>query len=289
MTLDEFVATYDGKEIDTDGAYGGQCMDLMHQYLLDVYNLPLSLFAAPTAYAAYQGANDPRFTKTANSPTGVPEKGDLVFWNTGIGSAGHVAVFLEGDVNTFTSFDQNFPTGSLCHKQSHTYKSVAGWLHYIVPSDQQTIIDELRKARDDNWNLYQGEIAKNTELTKSIGDLQNENTKLKANVSEVQKQNTDLLDQLKNQAAADSTAIDAGLKAEQDLKLAQHTIQSVTDALHLPASASETDILKALDAAMQTPPQPPKKPVRKPSSTTIAQRVVSRVAELLVAVQGIWK
>ena len=79
MTFDEFIKKYDGKEVDTDGYYGGQCMDLMHQYIVDVLNLPLSLFAAPTAYQAYQNANDPHFDKIANSPTGVPEKETLYF------------------------------------------------------------------------------------------------------------------------------------------------------------------------------------------------------------------
>lgn len=129
MTLNDFVKKYDGKEVDTDGYYGGQCMDLMHRYIVDVLGYDLSLFAAPTAYQAYKTADDDRFDKIANSATNVPEPGDIVFWNTGVGSAGHVAIFISGDEDNFKSFDQNWPTGSFCHVQDHNYKSVAGWLH----------------------------------------------------------------------------------------------------------------------------------------------------------------
>ena len=49
MTLAEFIAKYSGKFIDTDGMYGPQCFDLIHQYLLEIYGLPLADLAAPSA------------------------------------------------------------------------------------------------------------------------------------------------------------------------------------------------------------------------------------------------
>ena len=39
MTFDEFIAKWNGKGIDLDYAYGDQCMDLMHQYIVEVLGL----------------------------------------------------------------------------------------------------------------------------------------------------------------------------------------------------------------------------------------------------------
>lgn len=132
MTLDEFKTKYEGRSIDFDGWYGAQCVDEMNQYLVDVLGItnPIQAFPGATAYEIYTNANNPQFDKIANTPTGVPQVGDIVFWDTSIGSAGHVAIFLSGDANSFTSLDQNWPTGSVVHEQKHDYNGVCGWLHF---------------------------------------------------------------------------------------------------------------------------------------------------------------
>ena len=133
-----FINEYNGVGVDVDGYYGPQCMDLMHLYIADCLGLPTMLFSADTAYNAFVNANDPRFDKIINNyndPNQIPSKGDIMFWKPNIkgitGSAGHVAIFKDGKLgeNKFTSLDQNFPTGSVTHLQSHTYDGVAGWLH----------------------------------------------------------------------------------------------------------------------------------------------------------------
>jgi hypothetical protein len=178
ISFQQFRDTYNGKGVDTDGAYGNQCMDLMHKYIVDVLGLSLSVLAAPSAYQAYQNG-DTNFTKIANTPTGVPQNGDIVFWNTTVGSAGHVAVFVDGDVNSFNSFDQNWPVGSLCHVQNHpNYNGVAGWLRFKAPVAVDTL-DSLRKQRDDNWNSFQAEVVKYKDLNAQF--LQQNNMLDKAN------------------------------------------------------------------------------------------------------------
>ena|ERR1035437_6696881 len=143
MTFQEFLTKYNGQYIDYDHAYSNQCVDLMNQYLADVLGItnPIQVFPGATAFQIYTNANDSRFDKIANTPTGIPSDGDIIFWNTGVGSAGHVAIFISGTANSFTSFDQNWPVNSPCHTQGHTYANVAGWLHYKnTPTDSQTII-----------------------------------------------------------------------------------------------------------------------------------------------------
>ena len=164
-TFDQFISNYTGKLVDTDGVYPGQCMDLMHKYCQDVLGLPdLKILAAPAAKDVYLNFNNvagrEHFTKIDNTPTGVPEKGDIVFWGTGLGPFGHVAMFIQGDVNSFRSFDQNFPTGSKSAVTNHpSYKGVLGWLRFkppvVVPpptSELQKELDKVRLERDKNWN-----------------------------------------------------------------------------------------------------------------------------------------
>ncbi len=127
-----FVERQRNQYIDLDGVHGNQCMDLMHQYVADVFGLPRSVLQARTAYDAYV-AGDPDFEKIDYAQGLVPQPGDIVFWERSKSNfnAGHVAVFISGDAKSFMSFDQNFPEDSPAHEQSHpNYVGVAGWLRF---------------------------------------------------------------------------------------------------------------------------------------------------------------
>jgi len=128
MTLENFIKKWSGKELDFDGYYGTQCMDLMHQYVYEVLDIKdKTVLAAPGARDVYNHFRwGDLFDKIPNTPTGVPKKGDIIFW--GYAPYGHVAVFVEGNVNNFTSFDANYPEGTLPHLQTHDYAHVLGWL-----------------------------------------------------------------------------------------------------------------------------------------------------------------
>lgn len=156
MTFTEFISKYNGKYIDTDNAYGGQCMDLMHQYCVEMLGIgDLSVLAAPSAKAVFETFSTIKghefFEQIINTPEGVPQEGDIVFW--GNAPYGHVAIFVEGGTNSFKSFDQNYPTGSPCHIQGHTYSSVVGWLRFKQDS-QQAELTKVRIERDRNWDWF---------------------------------------------------------------------------------------------------------------------------------------
>jgi len=133
MTFIEFANKYNGKFLDFDGRYGYQCMDLMRAYIQEVLRLPPYTLPAVT-YAKQVFTNfkpNKYFTKVINTPTAVPKKGDIIFWGwkyptTGV--AGHVAIFSEGNVNCFISFDQNYPSRQPCKYVNHSYSGVLGWL-----------------------------------------------------------------------------------------------------------------------------------------------------------------
>lgn len=156
MTFDDFLIKYNGVYVDFDGYYGAQCMDLMHQYVYDVLGLTdARILAAPTAKDVYLGTpfGLEYFDKIDNTPTGVPQEGDIVFFGTGVGPAGHVCIFISGDANKFKSFDVNWPVGSPAHVQDHTYGYCLGWLRPKgqIP-DIQGQLDQCRVDRDNHWN-----------------------------------------------------------------------------------------------------------------------------------------
>lgn len=146
MTLDEFIKKYDGQNIDFDGSFGAQCVDLYRQYVKEVLGFPQS--------PPVEGAKDiwntylpEYFGRIENTPTGVPEKGDIVIFGEKIGKYGHVSIFVEGDTRRFVSFDQNYPLGTPCHLQGHTYNAVIGWLTPLkksmeIPSWFKTLLAE---------------------------------------------------------------------------------------------------------------------------------------------------
>lgn len=170
MTLDQFIIKWTGKGIDFDGAYGDQCMDLMHQYIVEVLGQADGrILAAPTAKEVWLttpfGKN--LFDAFPNTPTGVPQKGDIALFGTEVGPSGHVAIVIAADVNTLTTFDQNWNAHAYCEKIVHNYggaSGVLGWLRFKAQPaptptvDLQAQLNAAIKARDDNWNLYQGTL-----------------------------------------------------------------------------------------------------------------------------------
>lgn len=151
--FDTFVSNNIGKSIDMDNAYGAQCVDLMHAYIKDVLGIPReSHDIRGNAYPIFEdiingktisyGTRKVKFEKIYNTITGVPQKGDIVFFYNEDG-IGHVSLFIEGDDNSFVSLDQNWynanstvgsPAAKVTHKYTGSYP-VAGWLHPVIISE----------------------------------------------------------------------------------------------------------------------------------------------------------
>lgn len=128
MTPQEFFTKYNGKGIDYDGRYGPQCMDLMNQFTVEVFGDTSGQLRAPTAYQSWL-KNSPDYEKINYQPGLVPQEGDIIYWSDQyVKDTGHVAIATnKASQSVFTSFDQNWPVGSLCHYQEHTYNGVVGW------------------------------------------------------------------------------------------------------------------------------------------------------------------
>lgn len=190
MTLEQFIKEYTGKYTDFDGIYPNQCMDLVHFYVYKVLGITdKSVLAAPSARLVYENFRWPDlFKKIPNTPLGVPISGDIVVWGTEVGQHGHIAVFLEGDVNSFKSFDANYPVGTLPHIQDHTYKGVLGWLRPMTPCSE--LEERLQKVTDER-DKY---IIEDKELRLDIKRLEKENKTLAKNLEDLSNLYQKLLD-----------------------------------------------------------------------------------------------
>jgi len=125
MTLNEFIKKWTGKKLEVTGSPGAlnQCVDLVNGYIRDVLGLPVIKWTNAIFFPEVVGDE---YEWIQNTPTGIPLKGDIMIFD--IGKYGHISVFIDGNVNSFNSFDQNWPVGTGCHIQKHNYNNVVGWL-----------------------------------------------------------------------------------------------------------------------------------------------------------------
>lgn len=180
MNLNEFIQKNDGEHVEVTGSGDAinQCVDLANAYIRDVLGLPIIPFTNAVDFPTK--VNPEHYEYVKNSPTGVPQRGDLVIWKP---TPGHIAVFLEGDTNRFSSFDQNFPLYSVCHVQEHNYTNVIGWLHPKVVQDNISIpkktFEELvtKATKYDEFN---------SAGFKTVQDVQNTITSLQRQLSDLE-------------------------------------------------------------------------------------------------------
>jgi len=123
MNLDDFIKKYNGKFVEVAGPNSkNQCVDLVNAYIDEVLHRPMITHANAIDFPKRSGSN---YEWIKNTPKGLPQKGDLMIFK---GKYGHISIYLDGNLNKFRSFDQNYPTGSPAHIQGHTYRNVLGWL-----------------------------------------------------------------------------------------------------------------------------------------------------------------
>jgi len=150
VSLQEFVAKYNGKSKTVDGNYPTkqpyQCWDIAELYCREVLEIPHNPWALPTGDGTAAGSYllmPPDIStyflrkKRVRVPTGIlnsrPQYGDLVFWSKelpGSGGAGHVSICLspyEQNRYGFLGFDQNWSAPKAL-RTAHNYSYVLGYL-----------------------------------------------------------------------------------------------------------------------------------------------------------------
>ena len=164
MSITEFVKKWNGIYVEVAGTTAkNQCVDLANLFIRDFLGLPIIEYTNAKDFPSKAGD---KYDYILNSPTGVPEEGDLVIWG---GTYGHIAIFIEGNANRFTSFDENFPIGSPCHVQEHNYTSpvVLGWLHF----KGQLPTDDLLKQRADAFVAVADRLQKPVDKDIILADI----------------------------------------------------------------------------------------------------------------------
>lgn len=206
-----------GKRYDTDGYYGAQCKDYANAYA-GFMGHPLK---ASNANATWTLAQDPYWQKLANTPTFLPQPGDIVVWGAWSGNPyGHIGVVLDANLNSFRSVDQNWfnansTVGSPAAVVSHNYTNprVVGFLRptyttnsapaqgdeMIVNADQATkIYKMLRPNGGGSPGEIDGTAGKRTFanfLNDAQGEINARDTALRnqdARLNELQAQVNDL-------------------------------------------------------------------------------------------------
>lgn len=104
MTYNEFKNKYNGKVVDYDGAYGGQCWDLAQKYFTECLNLSSSILAgcglvsnmlkSPKRELLLKYFDEVENTKMCT--------GDVCIWEYG-----HIAIFDNWDGSNCWYFSQN--------------------------------------------------------------------------------------------------------------------------------------------------------------------------------------
>lgn len=130
MTFNEFYQGVNGKSLDYDGLYGYQCVDLVKVYLDWCFNIKPGAWGNAKDYwkALNRTGMADNFYQVPNTRDLVVERGDIVVWGAMSGNPyGHVAIGLSGDINHFTSLDQNWGSNYV-REVYHNYDGVLGVL-----------------------------------------------------------------------------------------------------------------------------------------------------------------
>lgn len=112
MNIQEWMNNVNGKIIDMDGAYGGQCWDLWSNYARNVYGIPaadtntVDGYAASVYTARYDRSKALQNTFSREGATYTPVYGDVAFWNGN--GMNHVAIVVRDNGNgTLETMSQN--------------------------------------------------------------------------------------------------------------------------------------------------------------------------------------
>ena len=161
MHIDEWIKDVKAKGgVDTDGAYGKQCMDLYNDYCHRVLDIQGKTGADRAKNILKNDYVMKNFTRINNTPSFVPQRGDICVW-TG-GTYGHVAICLgKGDVNYFYSIEQNWEPQKLTEeKHNYTYMKP---LVFLRPKDQKNI-----KPKEEPKPKYKFAVGKNYTLQANL-------------------------------------------------------------------------------------------------------------------------
>ncbi len=208
MTVSEFVSLWNGLDVSFPNCQNNQCMTLVHRYVSEVLKIEdISVLAKPTAAQVWtEFAWGQYFTQVPNTPTGIPPGGAVMIFKPTAdnNNRGHISLVLAGaNVNTFNSFDADYPWGTKPHVQGHTYTDangndlVYGWLipnGNLITQDAVSVADPQQiQTLNDAVNSCQSQLK---EASGENAILQTDKTNLQQEVSSLEGEVKDGKDQI---------------------------------------------------------------------------------------------
>lgn len=196
MTLNDFIKKYDGKKVEFHSFSAGalyQCVDSANAYITEVLGLPAIIGTNAQDFPTKRGQN---YDWILNTPTGVPSPGDLMIFKSP-DNVGHISIFVEGDANSFKSFDQNYPTGSPSKIVTHNYKNVIGWMHpkgtmaETIQVEKAVFEQLVTKATKYDEIVKTGYVTK-ADHDKRVDELNAQNNSHITEITALQKENAQL-------------------------------------------------------------------------------------------------
>ena len=130
MTLDEFIKNYEGKQIDYDGAYGSQCVDVFRQYAKEVLGIKEHTGAVEGAKDLFLKFNEMPLMQKYYKKAYTPQKGDIViFGENKTNKYGHVAIVIYATNKSIIVFEQDgFNQNKGAYISIWDYERVLGFL-----------------------------------------------------------------------------------------------------------------------------------------------------------------
>ena len=246
MTTDEFVTKYNGKTLGyPDGSFVGECLSLVKVYIKEMFGInppPSGTNSAYGYWSKFPSPLDTIFEKVVNEITSVPKKGDLIIWKpTSSNKYGHIDIWIDGDVNEFLGFDQNF-YGRHAHLQKHSYNNVIGWLHpkETMTDLQKNALEALQRAVD------QGLYGNIESAGRAVVDLVRDNKEYKKHIGVQENANLALALQVEKEQAKVKTLSDSITEKDEAFRIATAEIGK--------RNLKIEDLEKTIDGMNTTPP-----------------------------------
>lgn len=155
MNIQEWMNNVNGKIIDMDGAYGGQCWDLWSSYARNVYGIPaadtntVDGYAASVYTARYDRSQTLQNTFIRETGTYTPVYGDVAFWNGN--GMNHVAIVVRDNGNdTLETMSQNPNKAGYV---TLTKNGIIGYFHPRTANNNVTITPRTYKVNVDVLNV----------------------------------------------------------------------------------------------------------------------------------------
>lgn len=139
MTFDKFLNTYKvGKSYDYNNTgYKGQCVSLIKLYIKEVLGVTPQSIGDAKYYWLNRNSDyiKKNFTAIANTPSFVPQKGDIFVRTSG--TYGHVGIVLDATAKYFNTIEQNAGGSKVVSKEKHTDWSN---IHFLRPKNRSNIV-----------------------------------------------------------------------------------------------------------------------------------------------------